>query len=306
MCLVGCRLPKSKVTTHDIEHPKAAVQSFHHIFNMEFTISDDFEEDHNFASPIKIAKLRSKSDLFTRRRRHESCSEVIVDGGTDEDELTKRNRKQPYVLSKFKDYHNVSVKHKTTFQKLFQLREGIKSSSHGDFKSIEEVHGNSVYFHDEFLIGRGSCGTEVYICLGPDGTERAIKRLPKHLCKKFLKNERDILRSPKAVNSPHIVNYFSYDETSSPDFGYVILDLHEQNLEEYLKAEGKTMTETSAGRMIRQVLQGLKALHSREPRILHRNLKPTNILVDVNGDLALSDFGIGPFFPVEGIYFVFV
>ena len=276
---------------------------------MEYTIGNDSEEGHNFASPIKIAKLQSKSIVFTRRRRHESSSEVIVDGGTDEDELTKRrykfNRKQPYVLSTFKGYH-VSVKHKTTLQKLFQLSEGIKSGSHGDFTSIEEVHGNSVCFQDEFLIGRGSCGTEVYICLGFDGIERAIKRLPKHLCKKFLKNERDILRSPKAVNSPHIVNYCSYDETSSPDFGYVIQDLHEQNLEEYMKAEGKTMTETSARRMIRQILQGLKALHSREPRILHRDLKPSNILVDVNGDLALSDFGIGPFFPEAGMYCICV
>ena len=59
--------------------------------------------------------------------------------------------------------------------------------------------------------------------------------------------------------------------------------------------------------MIRQILLGLKALHSREPRILHRDLKPTNILVDVNGDLALSDFGIGRFFPEEGnCYFVCV
>ena len=45
-------------------------------------------------------------------------------------------------------------------------------------------------------------------------------------------------------------------------------------------------------RMICHVLKGLRALHAREPRILHRDLKPTNILVNVNGYLVLSDFGI--------------
>ena len=86
------------------------------------------------------------------------------------------------------------MKHKTKFEKLFNVWEGIKSGSHGDIVSITEVHGNGVCFQDQFLIGRGSYGTEVYICLGFDETQRAIKRLPKHIYSKFLKNERDILR----------------------------------------------------------------------------------------------------------------
>jgi serine/threonine protein kinase len=81
----------------------------------------------------------------------------------------------------------------------------------------------------------------------------------------------------------------------------LILNLYEQNLEEFVKKEGDFITESHARKMISQVLEGLKALHSREPRILHRDLKPTNILIDVNGDLVLSDFGIGRFFPEEGI-----
>ena len=204
------------------------------------------------------------------------------------------------------DYKNVTVKHQTMFENLLKVWEDVANSNHGDVYTITEVHGKGVCFHDDFLIGRGSCNTEVYICLGPDGIERAIKRLPKHLCKKFLKNERDILTSRNAVDSPQIVNYCSYDNTTSPDFGYLILDLYEQNLEEYIKGEGKTMTESAVRKMIRQILQGLKALHSREPRILHRDLKPSNILVDVNGDVALSDFGIGRFFPEQGILVFFI
>ena len=145
-------------------------------------------------------------------------------------------------------------------------------------------------------------GTEVYICLGTDGIERAIKRLPKLLCKKFLKNERDILTSRNAVKSPRIVNYWFYDDTFSPDFGYLILNLYEHSLKEFIREKGETITELRARNMIRQVLEGLEALHAREPRILHRDLKPTNILIDVHGNLLLSGFGIGRFFPEQGIF----
>ena len=241
------------------------------------------------SAPVTHLEFEEQRRMLERKRYHGmkiSPKRKKLLGKYGSDEITALKPMQ-------RDHKNITVRHKTTFEKLKLLRvfEGI----------ITAIHGNDVCFQDEFLIGRGSYGTEVYICLGFDGKERAIKRLPKHLCKKFLKNERDILNSGNAIDSPQIVNYWFYDDTSNPDFGYLILDLYEQSLEEYINEKGKTMTETDVQKMIRQILQGLKALHSREPRILHRDLKPSNILVDVNGDVALSDFGIGRFFPEEGM-----
>jgi serine/threonine protein kinase len=193
------------------------------------------------------------------------------------------------------------VKHRKKFELLSNVWRSQAKNEHlnKDWK-ITIINDNGVCFREDFVIGSGSYGTKVYVCLGSDGIERAIKRLPKDVCK-LLKNERDILTSPNVVESPRVVNYHFYDDRSDPGFGYLILNLYEQNLEEFVEKEGDFITEPRARKMISQVLEGLKALHSREPRILHRDLKPTNILIDVNGDLVLSDFGIGRFFPEQGI-----
>ena len=212
-------------------------------------------------------------------------------------ELVEKTEKIAATKPSASDWRKVSEKHRGKFKQLLTIWEKNEP------ESMTIVNDNGACFKKEFLIGNGSYGTEVYICLGADGIERAIKRLPKLLCQKFLKNERDILTSKNAVESPRVVNYYFYDDISHPDFGYLILSLHEQNLEDYIKEKGDAITESRARKMIRQVLQGLKTLHTREPRILHRDLKPTNILVDKKGDLVLSDFGIGRFFPEQGSYY---
>jgi hypothetical protein len=221
---------------------------------------------------------RKQSDLKISSKRKEAMKEY-------------EEKRKKITASKPTDWKPVSVKHREKFERLLELWE-----------KVTPINGNGVIFEEEFLIGSGSYGTEVYICLGSDGIERAIKRLPKQLCKKLLKNERDILNSPKAVDSPRIVNYCFYDDTSNSDFGYLILSLYEQNLEEFITEEGERMTESRARKMICQLLEGLKALHAKDTRILHRDLKPTNVLVDVWGDLALSDFGIGRILTGEGMY----
>ena len=50
-----------------------------------------------------------------------------------------------------------------------------------------------------------------------------------------------------------------------------------------------TIKEAEAKIYIKQILQGLEYLHSK--KLIHRDLKCSNILCDTNGDIKLSDFG---------------
>jgi serine/threonine protein kinase len=50
----------------------------------------------------------------------------------------------------------------------------------------------------------------------------------------------------------------------------------------------------------RQILEVLQFLHSQEPPIIYRDLKPANIMIDQHGRAMLVDFGIARFLPPGG------
>ena len=48
--------------------------------------------------------------------------------------------------------------------------------------------------------------------------------------------------------------------------------------------------------MAQQLIKGVNYLHSR--RILHRDLKPQNLLIDKDGNLKIADFGLARAFGI--------
>lgn len=148
-----------------------------------------------------------------------------------------------------------------------------------------------VCLQKEFCIGEGSLGTKVYVGLCPkDGREVAVKILPLDVYKEFGKTERDILIN--VSKQPHILNYIHSEVIG--EHGYLILDLCEQTLEEYVQSCSEEELKDQGPTIMSQILQGLQALHCScgKDKILHRDLRPSNILLDSDEKMLLADFGI--------------
>ena len=138
-------------------------------------------------------------------------------------------------------------------------------------------------------IGKGCRGTNVYAGIMDDGSEVAVKMILKQACRERGENERNILdlinQTPR---SPYIVSYRKFLEDH--DFMYLIIDLCEETLEEHVNAQTIGYLRQRGPRIIKEILYGLRFLHGQG--ILHRDLKPTNVLVDIDGRMRLADFGI--------------
>ena len=94
------------------------------------------------------------------------------------------------------------------------------------------------------------------------------------------------------MKSSNVVKYwFLSDEHRNGEYLFLILDLCEETLEDFVKNCTEEMAKIAPA-IIRQVLEGIRDLHQNDLPILHRDLKPKNILRNVDGKWLLADFGI--------------
>ena len=107
-------------------------------------------------------------------------------------------------------------------------------------------------------------------------------------CEDTAENEKNILALINTKKSPFIVSYRHFLKDST--FMYLILDLCEKTLDKYVQSLTIDDLRRDRQRMIKEIFTGLAFLH--EEGILHRDLKPKNVLVDVGGCMKLADFGI--------------
>ena len=81
-----------------------------------------------------------------------------------------------------------------------------------------------------------------------------------------------------------------YDVSTNPDREYIVMELiHGITLKQYMERRGR-MDWRESLHFITQIMRGLSHAHSRG--IIHRDIKPQNIMVLRDGSVKVADFGI--------------
>jgi eukaryotic-like serine/threonine-protein kinase len=95
-------------------------------------------------------------------------------------------------------------------------------------------------------------------------------------------------QSAARLSHPNVVNV--YDVGEDDGVRYIVMEnIDGPNLKELIKRQGPFTVE-GATFVIRQIANGLDYAHARD--LVHRDIKPQNILVDNNGNVKVVDFGI--------------
>ena len=154
--------------------------------------------------------------------------------------------------------------------------------------TIELVTRNSFEFLH--LIGRGGFSKVWKVKWKKTGAIFALKEMSKpriidKKCESTILLERDLLSK---MNHPFIVNmHFSFQDINSL---YLVMDLITgKDLRYHLSQKKKFSSEISKFFLACTIL-GLEYIHYNN--ILHRDIKPDNLVIDKNGYVKITDFGI--------------
>lgn len=104
----------------------------------------------------------------------------------------------------------------------------------------------------------------------------------------FFEREADVLSCLQHPNIVHILDYF--EENS--DYFLVMEYVEGRDLHEVLLDRGLPFDEPTVKQWAGEICDVLEYLHGHEPPVIYRDLKPSNIMIDVKGRVKLVDFGI--------------
>ena len=204
-----------------------------------------------------------------------------------------------YIENKYNLKSVISTKWSNIIQKIQNLKinESQKLQIISEINQIESQKSRKFRerqtireYESLKIIGRGAFG-EVHVCREiKTGKIYAIKKIKKDVLLK--KNQVIHIRSEQQImskiKSPWIVDLkASFQED---DFLYLVMEFCQGGDFMNLLIKKDILTEAEAKFYIAELILAVDSIHKLN--CIHRDIKPDNILIDKNGHIKLSDFGL--------------
>lgn len=222
----------------------------------------------------------------------------VVMGGTDETEVVGSRRSVAFISTEQSQQiaapvpHNESSHKPVEYPNLYEKYKNLDVDDLGEDDWKEVAKSGAI--EELGRLGEGAGGSVTRCKLRSGKTVFALKAItsnPNHELQKQILRELQFNRS---CNSPHIVKY--YGTFLNEELASIFIAMEYcgggslEAIYKRVKARGGRIGEKVLGKIAEGVLSGLSYLHER--RIIHRDIKPQNILLDTQGQVKLCDFGV--------------
>ncbi|XP_062203547.1 putative cyclin-dependent kinase F-2 [Phragmites australis] len=144
-------------------------------------------------------------------------------------------------------------------------------------------------------IGEGASGVVYKARDRRTGETVAVKRL--HVGDgEYSLSEETFLREVRCLEAcrahPSLVDLRAAHHGPDDAGAFLVMEYVGPSLAQVMREDraGRPLAEAEARRVMRQLLEGARSMH--ELGVLHRDIKPDNVLVDNRGDVKICDFGL--------------
>ena len=233
-------------------------------------------QKQKFLSKIADQKQKFESQIEVQKQVHE---QELTDLINELNKLKEKNKEQEKIIEELQK-ENSQLLAKNKPQKTSQKFEILDDLTIENIEKIEEI-------------GFGISG-KVYKVSQKEFyamKEMHSKSLTIEKFRQFL-NEYEIMN---LLHHPNIIKTFGILMDSSKHPPSILLEYCSQNLQTAI--EQKVLSNEEIVTSIYQIAKAMKYVHFR--KVIHRDLKPTNILIANDGTIKITDFGSSKLMTLE-------
>lgn len=139
-------------------------------------------------------------------------------------------------------------------------------------------------------IGRGGMGVVYKAHEASLNRMVAIKVLGQHLAqdREYITRFQREAQAAAALNHPNIIQIYTIGEDSGRHY-FAMEYVDGQSVQEMIRKQGRIPV-SKAAEIVLEAAKGLAAAH--DAGLIHRDIKPGNLMVDKNGIVKIADFGL--------------